>query len=132
MSIGEKTMTTNTPESRIEIPAGTPFEGGIYAGLTIHDNALHTLILLPGEFTGDWWEAFIWAEQQGGVLPSRLDALVLLKNLKSEFKPEWYWTSTQHESCPECAWVQDFDNGNQNGYRKGNDYRARAVRRIAI
>ncbi|MFA5941392.1 MAG: DUF1566 domain-containing protein [Sinimarinibacterium sp.] len=65
-------------------------------------------------------------------LPSRLEALVLFGELQPEFERDWYWTSTQHASYPECAWIQHFLSGGQNGYRKDLRFRARAVRRVPI
>lgn len=44
----------------------------------------------------------------------------------------WYWSSTQHASNSDCAWFQYFDNGYQVYGHKFSDYRARAVRRLAI
>ena len=49
-----------------------------------------------------------------------------------EFDPVWYWSSTQHVSNSDYAWIQDFVNGNQGSNRKNINYRARAVRRLAI
>ena len=88
---------------------GGALEGGLYAGATIYDNDPFELILLPGEFNGSWSDAVAWAKQQGGELPSRLDALVLFKYLKAEFKPEWYWTSEPYAGFADYAWVQYFD-----------------------
>ncbi|MDC8756234.1 DUF1566 domain-containing protein [Janthinobacterium fluminis] len=44
----------------------------------------------------------------------------------------WYWSSTQYAAYPSDAWGQDFDDGYQNGYRKSDEGRARAVRRLKI
>ncbi len=112
---------------------GEACRGGIYAGLTIHENAPHELILLPGEKESiNWKDALDWAAQQGAALPSRFDALTLFENLKSEFKPEWYWTSAQHASAPSYAWMQGFNDGGQTCLRTGYDFRARAVRRFPL
>jgi len=111
---------------------GTQYRGGQYAGLTIHDNAPHELILLPGEFNGVWNDAIAWAEQQGGVLPSRFDALMLFTNLKDEFKSAWHWTADEYAGDAGYAWIQGFDNGGQSSFRKSGRYRARAVRRVPI
>ena len=48
------------------------------------------------------------------------------------FDPVWYWTSTQHAAGSSCAWVQYFGYGSQGIDLKDGQYRARAVRRIAI
>lgn len=43
-----------------------------------------------------------------------------------------YWSSTQYEASNDYAWAQNFDNGIQYDYHKGNDFRVRLVRTIAI
>ncbi len=48
------------------------------------------------------------------------------------FDPLWYWSSTQHVSDSDCAWGQVFGYGGQASTHKNDDYRARAVRRLAI
>jgi hypothetical protein len=65
-------------------------------------------------------------------LPSRLESLLLFGELQSEFEPEWYWTSTQYAGYAECAWIQDFYNGDQCYGHKDYESRARAVRRVAL
>lgn len=118
----------------LDTPAiGAPYLGGIYAGPTI-DIGPMALILLPGEYTGTWDGARAWAAQQGegAVLPSRIDALVLFKNLKPQFQEAYYWTDEPVAHSVAFAWFQSFGNGYQDSIRKGNGYRARAVRRVAI
>ena len=48
------------------------------------------------------------------------------------FKLDWYWSSTQHASDSDYAWLQDFDSGYQGLILKGLKFRARAVRRLEI
>lgn len=112
---------------------GCAFMGGVYAGPTVHENIPYSLVLLPGESPElKWADAMKWAQDAGAELPSRFDALTLFTNLKSEFKPEYYWTSEQHASNESSAWVQNFGYGGQYYSLKDNDFRARAVRRLAI
>ena len=113
-------------------PIGAAYHGGLYAGLTIYDDEPHALVLLPGEFKGDWKTSLDWADKEEGALPSRFDALVLFKNLKAEFKPEWYWTGEPYASAASYAWLQDFYDGSQLYYHVDSYYRARAVRRIKL
>jgi len=113
-------------------PIGAEWNGGLYAGLSIADNVPVALVLLPGDENLNWSDAQAWAEKQGGVLPSRFDHLVLLKNLKNQFKPEWYWSDEHFASYDGYAWIQSFLNGFQFYYRKSDNYRARAVRRLVI
>ena len=116
------------------LPAiGADWNGGKYAGLSIEDNRPVALVLLAGD-EGDltWDKAVAWAEKQGGVLPSRIDQIVLFRNLKSEFKAECYWSGEQRASGSACAWGQDFSFGGQGYWRKDDETRARAVRRYPI
>lgn len=117
-----------------QLPAiGDPWQGGIYAGITLHNGIAMALVLLPFEVNDiKWGAAGTWAKEQGGELPSRIDALVLFENLKKEFSENWYWTATQHPGIESCAYVQYFDNGDQRWDRKDDGYRARAVRRFPI
>ena len=107
-------------------------EGEQYAGITIKDGKPVHLILVPGEFEGEWQAAMDWAKERGGFLPSRIDHLVLLKNLRGEFKREWYWSNESFYSNDASAWGQYFGNGDQDYDRKSSKLRARAVRYVEI
>lgn len=112
---------------------GAPLENGIYAGLSLNAEQPVALVLLPGELDSTKWnDAVAWAEKQGGVLPSRIDQLVLIKNLKSEFKEAYYWSGEEYAPDPHSAWLQNFSDGYQGAGHKDGNYRARAVRRIVI
>ncbi|MCR4331887.1 MAG: DUF1566 domain-containing protein [Sulfuricaulis sp.] len=116
-----------------DLPAiGAAYGGGLYAGLTLLDNRAHALVLLPGDDELNWKDALAWAERQGGVLPSRVDALVLWQNLPGEFRKEAYWTDTQHAAYSDYAWFQHFGGGTQDFYGISSKLRARAVRRLKI
>jgi hypothetical protein len=115
------------------LPAiGTEVNGEIYAGLTIHDNQPMALWLLPGDEKLKWADAVAWAEKQGGVLPSRIDQLVLFKNVKDQFQQAWYWSGEQYGPGSGYAWSQGFTDGYQSYGLKGYGTRARAVRRSVI
>jgi hypothetical protein len=83
-----------------------------------------------GDFEGSLARRGAWAEKQGGVLPSRVDQLVLWQNLKGEFKKEAYWSSEQNADDAAYAWYQYFSYGGQDYSGKGGEFRARAVRRV--
>jgi len=117
------------------LPAiGAAFEGGTFAGITLHNDQLAALVLMPGDTSRVTWDrAAEVAKEQGGELPSRHDMLVLLKNVKSEFRTDdWYWTNEEVAGDADCAWVADFYHGGQNWLRKSIGCRCRAVRRVAI
>lgn len=108
-------------------------QSGIYAGLSIENERPVALVLLPGELPDlDWVQAMRWAQEQGNTLPSRIDHLVLYKNLKREFKEEAYWSDAPSAGDDSFAWYQHFGYGLQSTSHKSRKLRARAVRRIAI
>ncbi len=111
---------------------GDAYEGGIYAGLTLLDNRVKALVLLPGDEELKWKDAIAWAENQGCVLPSRIDQLVLFQNLKDQFKEQAYWSGEQHAADSGYAWYQNFDTGYQSLSNVYSELRARAVRRLEI
>jgi hypothetical protein len=91
------------------------------------------IILLPGEQSSvNWKDAMAWAASIGGELPDRTESALLFATMKDEFKPEWHWTREEHDSSPDCAWVQTFASGSQGYGHKSHQYRARAVRRLKI
>jgi len=105
---------------------------GIYAGLSLENERPVALVLLPGEIEANWNDAMAWADKQDGNLPSRIDQLVLFKNMKSEFKEAAYWSDTPTAGDESYAWYQTFYYGDQTSIHKTIKLRARAVRRIAI
>ncbi|NDU91589.1 MAG: DUF1566 domain-containing protein [Ferrovum sp.] len=109
--------------------------GEEYAGIILGKDgaASHHLILLPGEaesvtFAG----AHEFAKKAGGDLPTRREQSLLFANLKDQFEQSWYWSGEQHAADSYSAWFQDFDDGSQVSWRKDDELRARAVRRITI
>ncbi len=118
----------------VSLPAiGAAYEGGIFAGPTLHEGQLHALVLLPGEAERmNWADAQAFARNQDGRLPSRIDQIVLFKNLKSEFKDAYYWSGEQFAGNDAYAWGQCFSGGNQCNGLKGSGYRCRAVRSLPI
>ena len=112
---------------------GQPFKGGLCAGLTLFDNTPMHLVLLPDDAEDlTWQKAKDWALEREAELPTRIDALVLFQNLKDQFKPTSYWTSSPFAGDDACAWSQDFNVGSQYYWGKSYELRARAVRRFII
>jgi hypothetical protein len=128
-------MTTTTAVALSTIPAaiGAAFAGGIYAGISrgVDGAPDQHLVLLPGEAVDvDWEAAGAFAASVGGELPTRAEQALLYANLKDQFEPRWYWSSTQ--AGPSTAWLQGFDNGYQDFGNRSYEGRARAVRRLPI
>lgn len=63
-------------------------------------------------------------------LPAQAEAMLAFANCRDQFETEWYWTSTQYSA--DYAWVQSFDYGLHDSGPKGDEYRARAVRRVSV
>lgn len=107
-------------------------EGETYVGTLISADGQfnHHLILLPGDNDDASWQAQMgWAKSIGGDLPNRVEQALLFATLKTEFHKEAYWSNTTESGW---AWYQDFYYGSQGDTRKGNELRARAVRRLPI
>jgi len=105
------------------------------AGLVMQDGKpSHWLILLPEAPASrlNFQDATAWAESIGGELPTRQEQSLLFANLKDQFEADWYWSGEEYKSGSGYAWVQYFDDGYQDYSHKGNELRARAVRRLVI
>ena len=130
----EALQQTSAPRVLIVSEASIELQHGEhYAGLLFDANGLanHHLILLPGEAEDIKWDAAKeWAAKAGGELPTRQEQAMLSANLKSEFKPNWYWSGEQYEEDSSFAWGQYFFGGGQLGDHKSYAGRARAVRRF--
>lgn len=106
-----------------------------YAGVVLNNagQMKHHLILLADRPRKDltWAEAMDWAKQVGGCLPDRQEHALIYANCKPHMKPEWHWSSEQHENAS-YAWFCGFDDGTQNYTYKSAEGAAVAVRRIAF
>jgi len=80
----------------------------------------------------NWEEAVEWCELVGGELPPRDILLQCFMNedIKSEFKTEWYWSSTAFNASH--AWGQSFYNGTQDFTNKSIYNSVRAVKKVKI
>ncbi len=127
------------------IGADWPFHGGVYAGIGRDADSLQRIVIVGPEAPKElsWKDAQTWvkelnaaAESNGGfgdwALPTRRDQALCWANVPELFKKEWYWSGEQYAGHDAYAWCQSFGNGGQDGGRKDNEFRARAVRRLAI
>ena len=117
----------------VALPELNPGERYLGAILSADGSKRHHVILLPGEIEeATWNKAMEWAAGIGGDLPDRVEQALLFACMKDEFKPNWYWSNTQHASVSHNAWHQYFLNGYQGSILKSAEGRARAVRRLVI
>jgi len=90
------------------------------------DSALATKIL-----------ALRLADHDDWYLPSRGELLLAWSARAAlpeaeRFDKDWYWSSTQSADVSDYAWGQGFYYGGQDGWPKGYELMARAVRRVSI
>lgn len=127
MNTATDTPTAITPY----FPAPALQPGEVYVGVVIENGRPHHVVLLDGDKAGlDHAKALVWAMEQGGDLPSRMEALLLFQTQREAFKRDWYWTNAPRE--PGFAWYQHFHDGPQYWGTVYFELRARAVRRIPI
>jgi hypothetical protein len=88
----------------------------------------HT-ILLPGDNEPATWEKQMeWAKSLGGDLLTRAELVFAYEQHHDQFELRAYWSNTPEESG--WAWYQHFRYGSQYYDGQGNEFRARAVRRV--
>ena len=109
-------------------------EGETYIGAIGDKNGdVYHVVLLPGDNDDATWEAQMeWAKSIGGDLPTRVEQSMLWAGHRDQFKKDLYWSNETHHESDKHVWCQTFVNGFQYGYRKLNELRARAVRRLPI
>lgn len=74
------------------------------------------------------WAAGVMIEGHNDFyLPSRREQSLMYANCPELFDSSWYWSSTQYSA--HNAWIQNFDDGNQNNNDKNEELAVRAVRR---
>ena len=129
------------PSSPPRIGAEWPGQGGIYAGLCAgRDGGNDYHLILGPEYDGDvdWPASIEWAKGQrvhgfaDFALPYRAEQSILFGNLRSHFQERAYWSSEQHASSSDCAWLQYFDDGGQDTWLKDGKLRAQVVRRLPL
>ena len=117
----------------VALPELNPGERYLGAILSADGSKRHHVILLPGEIEeATWNKAMEWAAGIGGDLPDRVEQALLYACMKNEFKPNRYWSNTQHASASDNAWGQNFYYGFQDIITKSAEGRARAVCRLPI
>lgn len=116
-----------------ELPAiGAPIDGGAFAGITTQPDGAHCAVVLLPEQGSDLThaQAIDWARQQGGVLPTKPIAALLVANVKSLLRPQWHWLAETHGAS--FAWGCYFSYGTQSSYLKSFECSAVAVRLISL
>ena len=129
-------ILTRLPKAAVAAKTRLPEfkKGEVYVGGTIDpDGRVTHTILLPGEATNVGWnDALAWAKRQGGDLPTRMEQAMLWAHHRKLFQERAYWSNEQFAGGSDYAWFQGFDYGYQLYWRKGDEFMARAVRRVTI
>ena len=116
-------------------------QGGVYAGIARGRDLAPDYHLIVGpelDSQTDWSAAGKWAAglsvdgHADFALPFRKEQALAFANVPELFKAEYYWSCEQHASDSDDAWGQYFSYGDQYGWSKDSDLRARAVRRLVI
>lgn len=119
-----------------------PDQGGIYAGIMRgHDGGPDYHLIVGPEHDGElkWQAAMDWAialnmknSIKDFTLPFCAEQSLLFAAVPELFEKTWYWSREQRAEDADYAWYQSFGNGYQHYDLKGYEWRARAVRRVAI
>lgn len=118
-----------------------PAQGGIYAGVVCGGDSErdYHLIIGPDLGTRTTWvkmqDAAAACEVDGHkdfILPLRREQSIAYANVPKLFEKAYYWSAEEYAGDPGCAWFQYFNTGDQHYSNKGNDYLARAVRRLPM
>lgn len=97
------------------------------------DGQSNTLALVKSEHdhpAAEWAAGLKIDGHADWYLPARREAALCYATVPELFEKAWHWTSTQYS--PSGAWHQYFDVGYQLGNPKGDELRARAVRRTSV
>jgi hypothetical protein len=136
----QTTATTLADLNLLDLPLPNtdwPEQGGQFMALLSDEKNRPFMLILGPEHDGEtnWQAAMEWANgldvagHRDYALPTRIEHAVLFARARDRFEPDYYWSCEQHAENADYAWMQNFNNGNQNNNHKSNDYRARAVRR---
>ena len=115
----------------IELQAGEHYAGAVLDQDGDHQFHLVLMAQQPDKKL-NWQAAKDWAASVGGSLPTRREQALLFANCKPHLKPDWHWSSQEHESDASYAWSCFFFDGYQGVSHKSYDGCAVAVRLIPI
>jgi len=77
-----------------------------------------------------WADALEHEGHADWYLPAQAELTMAWANVPELFSKGWHWSSSQFSAS--YAWLQLFNDGDQTSSAKGNELRARAVRRLII
>lgn len=127
---------TETPVTLAALPkVGETLATGTFAGIITQQDGTHVaVILLPNQAEDLTWQAAMdWAAEQGGQLPTRPIAAMLLANVNAKLQSaDWHWTNETQFNSASYAWYCTFYDGYQITIHKSYQGCAVAVRLIPL
>ena len=110
--------------------AADHYDGQANTRTLLQDGNEHPAALWASQLTTER-EPYATAGHADFYLPAHNELMLMWICAPQLFdKQGYYWSSTQRS--PYDAWVQDFEGGSSDIYRKDNELRAVAVRRLAL
>lgn len=119
-----------------------PGEGGTYCTkLFSNERNQEYHLILAGNKAADkmnWDSSIEWANNltidghNDFTLPTPAEQAVLFGVMQDQFEKEFYWSSQPYAGNPGYAWGRYFGYGDADSFRKSNEDRVAAVRRIFI
>ena len=97
------------------------------------DGMANTSALVDSEIdhpAAQWADALEHEGHADWYLPAQAELTMAWANVPELFSKGWHWSSSQFSAS--YAWLQLFNDGDQTSSAKGNELRARAVRRLII
>jgi hypothetical protein len=120
----------------LTLPQHAPAADERYVGTIMRADGIgHHIyrLLIQRDQNITWYEAMIYAKEQGAELPDRVEgALMFATREDDEYEDAWHWTRDQHASNDTYAVCQNFGTGLQGGDYKSGRNRVVLVRRVAI
>ena len=115
-----------------DLPAvGAALNSGIFAGVITRNSAHVAVVLLYGRGESlTWAKANEWAKNQGGELPTRQVAALLLDNCKDNLPTDWLWTNA--DANKSLAWVCSIRFNTPYLHYKGREIAAVAVKYLEV
>jgi len=112
---------------QIQIPPLAEGQTYLHGRIDKNGDIEHTVIIAVTDTRRPRDQQREWAKSVGGVLFTRVDALIIYNEHRELVKPEAYWTDDDVEWDSAYAWSQDFYDGGQS-----NDHNSAALRAVVV
>ena len=125
-------ILTRLPAAAVKTRLPEIKKSEVYVGGTIGPDGriTHTILMSEERLVDNWDAGMMFAQQQGGDLPNRIEQAMLWAHHRKLFRERYYWSNEQFAHDSGYAWGQSFYYGNQSRWHKAVKGMARAVRRV--